>query len=700
MTRQPVHVLLVAASVAALSVAALSAVVLDARQTPSANTIWVTANVIHRDGHLISDLTAADFAVTDGGQPRDITAFRNDPIPIALALMVDVSSSMESNYSLIRRAVAGLTSHFEPGDRAVLGSFDALPWIGNRFSARPDVLQKSLGAVLGGTLDLCDGDWIDKTSISTRFSREGQGKFAGMGAISEFSRRLKIHGGSAIWDGAACGVNAVASDGETPRRIVVLLTDGLDTMSSSTIASVVARANQAGVMIYAVSLMGGYGMAGGALKGLADATGGGYFFLTGEDKVGDAFTRIGDELRHQYVFGFSPSGSAGGSHDIAVSTTASDATVRFRRVYMESPAVQPPVARASGRAAIVSALPASLSPGDRVIPVTPIVPPPPPKRGRTPFWDTLDQFTHDDWPSGTAPRFTIDQLRTLGGMLKRDGEDWIASGSAADVPDRRLAGAAYVLDLLYTQNDPFVWLPRQPVPDLLEWAADTLQRNPPTVEERLWYFGALALLERAGVPDVLERFAERARSRFPDEGRFALARGVAADLRTWPEERDVRAFSAPAATTSALVARYEEAIALPAVEAEARLRLAFFDVRRGRAADALARMDTIAVATIDDATLRFWIHLIRGRAFEQTGALDRAVDEFQQALDDVPGATSATSALIAALTKARQFAAATRLAATALSLAPAAVDPWTMYVLPDMRFWPEIERSLRRAVAR
>jgi VWFA-related protein len=695
------------ATVAIIVAAAVitSAAVL-ARQSPTTappNTIWVTANVMHEDGHLVADLTANDFDITDNGETRAISVFRNDPIPIAISLMVDVSSSMESNYSLVRKAVTALTSHFEQGDRAVIGTFDSLPWISSRFSARPEVLQQSIAAALGGTLDLCDGDWIDKAQTRTW---RGGGKQGGFGTVIEFTRRMSQHAGSAIWDGAACGVNAVASDGETPRRIVVLLTDGEDNMSSTKIPQLVARANQAGVMIYAVALMSGYGMAGGDLKGLATATGGGYFYLTGEDAVADAFTRIGDELRHQYVFGFTPSGTLSGPHDIVIASRVSNTTVRSRRVFMDAPENALPAGAARAKAAAAPpadpSLPASLAPAGS--PPTPPVsrPPAPPviSNVRTATWDLLDQFIDPAWDVDQAPRMSIAQMRATLSALKRDTPGWIAAAPAANQPARRLAAAAFVLDLLYTQNDPYIWTQNQPAPDFIDWAAGILDDGSPTPEEKLWSFGAIALFERAGVPVPLERFLVRAEKRFPGEERWALARAVAEDLRTWPEERDVQAFHVDPSIVGPLVSRYEAAIALPSVKQEALLRLGYFELRRGHVDEATAKFAAASAAEPDDAIMRFWLHILYGRAFEQANRLDEAIQQYQTALGAVPGATSATSALIGALSKAHHPADAARVAAAALATPAAPVDPWTMYVLPDFRFWPSIIEQLRKVVAR
>ncbi|MEZ5316121.1 MAG: VWA domain-containing protein [Vicinamibacterales bacterium] len=700
MTRLPVRIAAVMAIAAATALAAVAR-----GQAGQAGVLWLAVSTVGPDGRLLADLTAGDFVVEDHGEPQEVAVFRNDPIPIAVSIMVDVSASMEANYGLVRRAVSALTSHFEPGDRAVIGAFDALPWISPRFSARPEVIQQDLavalsGTALSGTLGLCDGDWIDRSSLSTRNTGSD------FGARTEFARRMAIHGGSAIWDGAACGVNAAASDGETPRRIVILVTDGMDTMSFSTLPQVVERATRFGVMIYAVSLMGGYGMAGGDLRQLAESTGGGYFFLTGGDDVAGTFRRIGDELRHQYVLGVTPTGALDGPHELVVRANVPGSRTRFRRVTLGAPAALSAAtadARATQRepgAPVDAPLPASFD-GRSARPAVVAAEAPAPAAVRSPVWDMLDAFASSTWHSGEAPRMTADQLRGMVNGLRQGGDAWIAAAPPSGRDGRRVAAAGFVLDLLYSQNDPVAWLDRQPAPDLVDWGARTLQAMPPSPEERLWYFGVLALCERGGAASLLERTARRAAGRFPDEARFVLARAIAEDLRTWPEERDVRAFRPASDVTARLIARYEEAAALTSVAAEATLRLAYFDLRRGRVDAALERFGTIDRALVaGDVTLRFWVHLLNGRALEQAGRLEDAIESYRLALDDVPAATSARSALIAALSAAGRGPEATRLARETLLTPGAAIDPWTIYVEPDMRFWAAIADRLREAVTR
>ena len=106
-----------------LLVASADQAVLTAEQATfksSADGIWMTASVIDKDGHLITDLTRDDFEVRDNGTVREIIAFRHDVVPFAVAIMVDISLSMIDNFTTTRRAVTELVGRFEPGDRATI----------------------------------------------------------------------------------------------------------------------------------------------------------------------------------------------------------------------------------------------------------------------------------------------------------------------------------------------------------------------------------------------------------------------------------------------------------------------------------------------------------------------------------------------------------------------------------------------------
>ncbi len=660
--------------------------------TTSTEGIWVTVSVIDKDSHLVTNLTKDDFEIRDNGIARGVGSFRNDVIPFALAIMIDLSSSMGTNFSTMRRGITELMAKFEPGDRAVIGGFDGLPWIAPKFSGNAQTLAQGLTTITGGTAMLCDGPWIDHSrNVHMSGGRS-------MGDVPMFLLQLQYRSGSAIWDGMECGINAVASDGETPRRVVLAVTDGGDNMSSSTQADVIRDANAAGVMVYTVGMLGDGGLAAADLRGISEQTGGGYYFLSNREDLVGAFSQIADELRHQYVLGFSSGDSASAKHDVSVRVVnRPELTVRSRRVYLGAmpSAFKPPARTASGASSVLTApMPSSFAPPAGAAPTA--LPPVPVTIVRTPLWDTFDRFVAGDWTPGGAPMLSPAELASTFADLRRDAPAWVRAGAPADQPRQRLAIATVVLDLLYSQRDPLVWRENQPAVDLIEWAGNALRSGAAESGERLWYGAAIALLERNGAAASLDRLVAHAQDRFPKEERWTLARAIAQELRTWPEPRDVHPLSVDGRLSATIRARYEEAAALASVRDEALIRLGYFELRSGRVDAALKRLAD--AGTPDDPYLRYWLHLFQGRAYERSNRLDDAIAAYQRAFDDAPFAQSATSALSGALLMAGRQAEAARLAARALTVTPTD-DPWTTYGVPDSRFWSALVEALRRIVA-
>ena len=75
--------------------------------------------------NLISDLTVRDFEVTDGGQSRPITDFRQDIAGVSVALLFDVSGSMEGLFGHAREAATHVLSWLDvTQDEAAVYRFD------------------------------------------------------------------------------------------------------------------------------------------------------------------------------------------------------------------------------------------------------------------------------------------------------------------------------------------------------------------------------------------------------------------------------------------------------------------------------------------------------------------------------------------------------------------------------------------------
>jgi tetratricopeptide (TPR) repeat protein len=505
-----------------------------------------------------------------------------------------------------------------------------------------------------------------------------------------------------------CGIDAVASDAETPRRVVLVVTDGMDNISNHTVSDEVLKANSDGVMVYAILMNGNdpNGMNRGDLGSLSRETGGGFFVMTNTDELPATFARVSEELRHQYVFGFSPAGGVGGQHKLEVTAHRPGSTTRAQRVYMT---LNPLVAR--------PAAPLGPAPQPATIPI-----PVPSVRVEAPSVDlsaTLEGFENGEWSEARAPVMTPEGLQNLLRSLQDHAPAWIATAGAADQRRRRLAVATFTLQVLYTQIDPFLWLggghrdarfatardshgaryrTLMPAAALLDWAGDILKPDPPLPAERWWHLAAIALLERSNATDALNQEIDLASSRFPTEERWTLARAISQELPTWPDARDSRPFDPSPETALPIEDRYQEAIRRPSIKAEAEVRLGYFELRRGRVDAALKAFN--AAGASPDGAVKYWLGLFQGQALERKQDAAGAIEAYGRAVAAVPYAQTAAFSLAAALAGAHRGSESAALTARALSLHDSRIDPWTIYTLPDMRFWDRATIDLRAAIAR
>jgi Ca-activated chloride channel homolog len=107
----------------------------------------------------------------------------------------------------------------------------------------------------------------------------------------------------------ACGKLASASGQGPIARILVLLSDGDDNASKSTIAQTIETAQRQEVTIYTISTNNsGYTLSGDkVLKDLAAQTGGQSFLPNNPKDVVNAFSSIEQEMRSRYTLAYRPS---------------------------------------------------------------------------------------------------------------------------------------------------------------------------------------------------------------------------------------------------------------------------------------------------------------------------------------------------------------------------------------------------------
>jgi VWFA-related protein len=268
-----------------------------AQQAPTfqsvTRTVVLHATVRHADGRLVPDLPREAFTVYDNGKPADITVFSNEPQAMTVALLIDMSGSMERHFLRVRGAIREFIQALHPDDRVRIGTF------GTEVALSPHLT----------------GDKAVLTRVLEEETWPG--------------------GATPMWSAAFQAMGSLAD--EPGRRVILILTDGKDGAPGTqhTAVEVQSRAMADGFMVY------GIGMEETGLDPtvmmLAEDSGGGYFDLKPGDDLTSIFARVVEELRHQYVVGFTPAALDGRRHRVDVKLSSPQLKARARRSYVAAP---------------------------------------------------------------------------------------------------------------------------------------------------------------------------------------------------------------------------------------------------------------------------------------------------------------------------------------------------------------------------
>ena len=265
----------------------------------STRIVPVITTVTDAQGRLVPSLEREDFTILDNGKPQDITFFQNDVQPFTVVVMMDYSASVTANLELLERAAEQFILRLLPADRGQVGSFsDKIQCSGTFTSDRDDLI----------------------------------------GALND----LQFGNPTRLYDAIDASMDMLEDvDG---RKVVLVFTDGDDTASRKGFGDVLDHARDDEVMIYAIGLESEYfngqrvvrSRPAGALKRLAEETGGGYFELKKTDELAPTFTRVAQELHSQYTLGFTPTVLDGKEHKLLVRMNTPGMNARARRSYIAS----------------------------------------------------------------------------------------------------------------------------------------------------------------------------------------------------------------------------------------------------------------------------------------------------------------------------------------------------------------------------
>lgn len=270
----------------------------------SIDLVRINAIVRDKKGRFVSNLSATDFEVEDGGVPRRISEFRHDQAGVSVAMLFDVSGSMEDRMKYAREAATHILSWLkEEGDEAAIFTFDTR-----------------------------------LTQISPFRS--------GMTTLPDELSLLKPFGATSLHDAIARTAQKVAGR-ESLRRAVVVFTDGKDNASKLTPGEVSGIASSIDVPVYIIGIVpsidnpseqvavngADHSALARALTNLSEWTGGRTFVVSTIAERSQMARQLVEELRHQYLIAFEAS-TLPGWHPLVVRMRDKDLSVRARSGYI------------------------------------------------------------------------------------------------------------------------------------------------------------------------------------------------------------------------------------------------------------------------------------------------------------------------------------------------------------------------------
>lgn len=270
--------------------------------------VAMTAVVRDRTGRSVQGLSRADFELFDAGERRAIVDFSSERTAASVAILLDVSGSMEVGSKLARakEAMGQLVSWLDSAtDEAAVYTFDSCLREQRPFAPASPNLMRQLPPL----------DAFGSTSLYD--------------AIAQIGQRVAAQGRS--------------------RRAVVVVTDGVDTSSRLSASEALQLASATDVPVYVIAVVtaldepdqtaGASGatpaVAERPLAVLAHGTGGLLFIASAPAHASLAARQIAAELHHGYQIAFEP-GSQAGWHALTLRTRQKGLIVRARGGYVAS----------------------------------------------------------------------------------------------------------------------------------------------------------------------------------------------------------------------------------------------------------------------------------------------------------------------------------------------------------------------------
>jgi VWFA-related protein len=263
------------------------------------------AIVVDDQRRLVTNLDRPAFTAFEDGVPQATTAFHRDDVPVALGIVIDNSGSMREKRDKVNQAVLNLIRASGPRDETFVVNFSQDSYLDQDFTSNVGLLQQAL-------------------------------------------QKVSNRGSTALYDAIVASAIHLKNDHRVERKILLVITDGRDNASQQTLDEAMRHLQgENGPTLYAIGLLGDelHQSDSGALKSLAEVTGGVAYFPKGLDEVEDITRTVARDIHSQYTIAYKPTNHSHAAKYRVIEVKAQapgyhNLTVRTRTGYYPGQAVR------------------------------------------------------------------------------------------------------------------------------------------------------------------------------------------------------------------------------------------------------------------------------------------------------------------------------------------------------------------------
>jgi Ca-activated chloride channel family protein len=230
--------------------------------------VLVPVTVTDPMNRLVTGLDKENFQIYEGKEQQDLRHFSSEDAPISLGVIFDMSGSMNSKIERAREAVKEFFKTANPQDEFFMIAFADKP---------------------------------REISDFTQSVEDVEGKL--MFTLPK--------GRTALLDAIYLGISKMR-EAKYPKKALLIISDGGDNHSRYTEGEIKSLIKEADVMVYSIGIYDQFlpteeeRLGPALLNDISEISGGRAFTIDNPNDLADVATKIGIELRNQYVLGYRP----------------------------------------------------------------------------------------------------------------------------------------------------------------------------------------------------------------------------------------------------------------------------------------------------------------------------------------------------------------------------------------------------------